>query len=110
MFRFHDFTHTNTLDFWRTYYKDPMLLKILSYANSVMGAKSGGYELLQDYDIMNVGAHLPGTVVAWEPLIIASYRYTKDAAYPHSYFVSTNILDIQTLNDKLSDFWVEMME
>ena len=103
MFRFHDFTHTNTLDFWRTYYKDPTLLKVLSYANSVMGAKAGGYELLQDYDIMNVGAHLPGTVVTWEPLIMSSYRYSKDANYPHAYFISTNVLDIQTLNDKLSD-------
>ena len=103
MFRFHEFTYSNTLDFWRTYYRDPQLLKILAYANSVMGVSSGGYELLQDYDIMNIGAHTPGTVISWEPLNTSSYRYTENSPYPHSYFIPLNILSIQTLNDRLAD-------
>ena len=72
MFRFYEYTMGQIPDFWKTYYAHTDLLKVSAFINQLMAAKVGGYELLQGYDLMKVGDSVPGRVIAWERLPMAS--------------------------------------
>ena len=100
MFRFYEYTMGQIPDFWKTYYAHTDLIKVSAFINQLMAAKVGGYELLQGYDLMKVGDSVPGRVIAWERLPMASYRYTPTSIYQHSYEIPGNILSIQTMHDK----------
>lgn len=100
MFRFYEYTMGQIPDFWKSYYAHTDLIKVSAFINQIMAAKTGGYELLQGYDLMKIGDSIPGRVVTWERVPMASYRHTPTSIYPHSYEIPGNVLSIQTMHDQ----------
>lgn len=103
MFRFHDFNKNFLPDFWKNYYAHTDLITLHSFIGTILASKSGGYDLLQSFDILNIGEHIPGNIITWEELPLAFYLYDATAAYPHSYIIPDNILSIQNLYDATAD-------
>lgn len=103
MFRFSDWVTGLRPDFWKVFYEHPDLLNLFSYVNSVQAAKSGGYDMLSMYDILDIGEHNPGHTLAWEPIDLGNHTYVQGSDYPFQFPIDENWIYIDCLHDKRVD-------
>ncbi len=103
MYRFSDWLASTRADFFKNFYTHPELLNLSAYMNSVMAAQSGGYDMLAQYDIVDIGEHNPGVTVSWVPLTITTMTYIIGDPYPYQYQIDKDWIFLDCLHDKHVD-------
>lgn len=110
MLRFHWWERRFIPDFWTKYYKDHSMFPVTSFINSIGAANAQGFKLLNNYDLIDVGAHTPGRTVSWENIELTDYAYNPNGLYCHTYKVNYDWLDILLLYDKHVDPTITLMK
>lgn len=103
MIRYYDWHITKTPDFWKVYYGQPELIKLLAYANSIEASRTAGYKYLQAYDVMSLEEYLPGNVIVWEPLAVSSVTQLQNEYWGYAYTIPVNWLTIDTISERYVD-------
>ena len=110
MRRFYDWLLSKTPDFWRTYYGQPDLIKLLAYAHSIEASKSAGYKYLQAYDLLDIDQHIPGTVRVWDKLEATNERQSTHSFWQYAYDLPVGWLSINLIYDKYVDPSIVLQE
>ena len=103
MKRYYDWHMSQVPDFWTSYYQDPHLIEFLAFVNSLYASESGGYPLLQAYDICDIDPHLPGQILVWEPLELINYTTNIADDFPYYYSIPNKWLSIPNVVDKYAN-------
>lgn len=103
MYRFSDWLTSLRPSFWKEFYEHPELLSLFSHINNVLGAENGGYKLLENYDIVDIGEHNPGHTVSWVPITLGTLTYVDGDDYPYQYKVDDEWISMDCLHDKHID-------
>lgn len=103
MYRYSDWQSGLRPDFWRVFYEHPDLLKLFAFIHAVQAANSGGYQMLEMYDIVDIGEHNPGHTVTWVPIDLVTNSYVAGHDYPYQFPVDEKWIYIDCLHDTRID-------